>query len=254
MWFPAVFKLLHHATAGLTEARVTQRTAVHEHLAPCGTDSLLHFFGRSAGDALVALAMVVGTHVEVHVVVAVPPLDEFLGGIHHLSGSIGVALDGLDGLLGMDLCQQPAAGNDRMGLQQFERRVGAHLTRDDAQQVILNAQHVDGRELAILDDEVQRALKRLVLLSFPVETHTDGHRLERKRGFLGINRLKQQFAITLATPLYLPIYTAGHLPTATSSTIHAVVTIEHELHLWLIHDAHPHLRYLILVHIVIVYY
>ena len=82
---------------------------MHEHLAPRGAHSLLHLLGRGAGDSLVALAVVVGTHVKIHVVVAVPPLDQFLGGIHHLARSIGIALGWRDSLLGMDLRQQPTA-------------------------------------------------------------------------------------------------------------------------------------------------
>ena len=92
MRLPAILKFLHHAAARLAEASVAQGSAMHEHLSPRGTDGLLHLLGRGAGDALIALAVVVGAHVKVHMVVAVPPLDEFLGGIHHLSLAVRMAL------------------------------------------------------------------------------------------------------------------------------------------------------------------
>ena len=130
--------------------------------------------------------------------------------------------------------------------------MGAHLAGDDTQQVVLDAQHIDGRQFAILDDEVQSALKSLVLLAFPVETHADGHALERERSILAIDRLKQQFAITVALPFHLSIDTAGNLAAIAHGTIHTVVAIEHKLNHRLIHDAYPHLRYLFLFHIILV--
>ena len=180
MRFPAVLKLLHHTATRLAEACVAQRAALHEHLAPCGADGFCDLIGRGTGDALIALAVVVGTHVEIDMVVTIPPLDLFVGRIHHFARFVVIALGTMDSLLGVDLCQQPTARDHGVGLEQLERGIGAHLAGNHAQQVVLDTQHVDGRQLVILDDNVQSALEGLVLLALPVETHADGHCLERE--------------------------------------------------------------------------
>ena len=135
-----------------------------------------------------------------------------------------------------------------MGFQQFQRRMGTHLAGDDTQQVVLDTEHIDGRQFAVLDNEVEGAFEGLILLAFPVEAHADGHRLQGKRGVLGIYRLKQQVVVAVAVPLDLTVDTACRMVAAAGGTIHAVVTIEHEVNRRLVHDAHPHLRYLFLVH------
>ncbi len=109
--FPTILKLLHHAPARLRETRVAQLAVVHEHLPPCGLDGLPHGLGRGARDALIALAMVVGAHIKVSVVVVVPPLDEFVavvllrgteGGCQIVgSGTVGSLL----GIVGLNLRQ-----------------------------------------------------------------------------------------------------------------------------------------------------
>ena len=145
--------------------------------------------------------MVVGTHVEIHMVVTVPPLDEFLGGIHHLAWSIRVTV-GAIGLDAMDLGKKPATGNHGMGLEQFKGCISTHLTRDDAQQVVLNTEHVNRCQFSVLNNEAQSTLESLVLLTLPVETHADGHILERERGCIGVGRLEHQLVVAVAVPLH----------------------------------------------------
>ena len=106
LWLPAVFKFFKHTATRFREAGIAKVAAIHEHLAPCGFDSLLHRFGRGACYALIALAVVVGTHIEVDVVVAIPPfnfLSWLLGGFakHHIRSGTNFVF--------IDLSQKPAS-------------------------------------------------------------------------------------------------------------------------------------------------
>ena len=115
--------------------------------------------------------MVVGTHVEVHVVLAVVPFDALRVRID--TGRI-VHPRCLELLVLLDLREDPGAGNDAVGLEQFHGIGGRHLARDDAHQIVFDADAVDGRDLAVLDDEFQVVREKLGLLAVPVEIDTDG--------------------------------------------------------------------------------
>ena len=73
--FPAILELLEGTAAAFGEAGVAYLSTGHQYLAAGSGNGLLHYFGGGTRDALVALAMVVGTDVEVSVVFTVVPAD-----------------------------------------------------------------------------------------------------------------------------------------------------------------------------------
>ena len=103
------------------------------------------------GDALVALAVVVGTDVEDGVILAVVPANEFVVLFHEREERVAASILQLASLL--NLGQQPRTADDGVGLQQFERRRGRHLAGDDAGQVALDRQFVDGCDAVAFYDE-----------------------------------------------------------------------------------------------------
>ena len=90
----------------------------------------------------------------------------------------------MGGVAGAKLRDGPGAGNDGVGLEEFEAGAGAHLGGDDAEEVVLEADDVDGRHGAVLDDEFQRPGEGLFLFPFPVEilADLDAVELERRLG------------------------------------------------------------------------
>ena len=70
-----------------------------------------------AGDALIALAVVVGTHIEDGVILAVVPTDELVVALGEREEIVATALV-LFALL--YLCQQPRARYHRVGLEELE--------------------------------------------------------------------------------------------------------------------------------------
>ena len=75
---PAILKFLGHTTAALAEACVAYLATMAKHLSAGGLHRLRHALLRGTGDALVALAVVVGAHVEDGVVLAVVPSDDLV--------------------------------------------------------------------------------------------------------------------------------------------------------------------------------
>ncbi len=129
-----------------------------------------------------------------------------------------------------------------MGLEQFERSRGAHLAGNDAEQVILHGQHVDGGDATVFHNQFQCALECLVLLAFPVKTHADGHIAQRERGSVLVNGGEEQLVVATAAPLHLSIDTRGGLLATGYAAGHTIVAMKHKTQLRLAHHAHAHTR------------
>ena len=81
---PTILKLLHGAPAALGETGIADFVAIGQHLAVCTPDGLSHVAAGLHRDALIALTMVVGTHIEKRMVLTVVPFDEPVGDCRRL--------------------------------------------------------------------------------------------------------------------------------------------------------------------------
>ena len=241
LWFPAVFKFLIHSAAALREACIAKFATIGEHFAPSGIYGIAHALGALARDALITLAMVIGTHVEVHMVFAVIPLNHLVFATF-LASLVVLMLLG-DALVLVDLRQEPAARNHGMCLEQLERCSSTHLARNHTQQIIFHRQHIHSRELPVLHYQMQGTAESLVLLALPVEIHTDGNAFKLEEAIL--RRLKCNHIGNRAVPSHLPLGSdLGMLLSGHNSAIgKAIFAKKHEIHLRLIHYAYFHARY-----------
>ena len=171
-WFPDVPEAFHRTTAAFREAGVADGMLVGNHLSARRIDYLVHQTGGLAGDALVALAMVVGTHIEAGVLFTVVPADDLCR--RDKRGLI----PRIDKSVFLHLCQQPAAGDDGMCLEQLFGAGSTHLGGDHAPEVIFQCDDVDGGDALFFRDNLQRSLKTLVFPPFPVEVEADDHLLQ----------------------------------------------------------------------------
>ena len=185
-----------------------------EHLAARFGHGLLHCRPCGAGDALVALAMVVGANVEERVVVAVVPTYELAAVAHETEEAARITRVATAPL---HLAQQPAARDDGVRLEQFERGVGIHFRTDDAFKILLSGQFVDDHNLLLVGQQAQASAESLVLVALPVEAHADGNVLQREGG-IGAFGGKGKFAVDAAVPadgagIHLHALCAAHLAT-----------------------------------------
>jgi hypothetical protein len=112
------------AAAALGETRVANLAIGGEDLSARLAYGLSHVAAGLLGDALVALAMVVGAYVEDGVVLAVVPSDKHVV-LADEREEVVAALLRQPALL--HLGQQPRPRDDGMGLEQLQTRGGAHL-------------------------------------------------------------------------------------------------------------------------------
>ena len=136
--------------------------------------------------------MVVGTDVEEFVVLAVVPtqvFSRFFPGGKRRRRRLGKAA--------FDLRQQPTSRDDGMGFEKLRRRIGIHLRGNDAGQISLHIDLVDGDDALRRADELQGALEALVFVLLPMEIHTDSYLLEVECAFRCRWREKQ-FVIELS--------------------------------------------------------
>ena len=103
---PAVFILLAHSSATLTEACVTYLVAGHQNLSTCLFHGLCHMYARRFGYALIALAVVVGADIEYGMVASVVPAYEFVVLLYEREEVVAAPLLLVPALY---LCEQPAA-------------------------------------------------------------------------------------------------------------------------------------------------
>ena len=76
--------------------------------------------------------------------------------------------------------QSPTAAYHGVGFQELQVRGSAHLAADDAEEVVLNADIVDGQPLAafLVLCYSQSPAEGLVLTALPVKVLADGHPVE----------------------------------------------------------------------------
>ena len=173
--FPAILELLGHTTTALGEAGVANLIAIAENLTACGLERLLDSLAGLLGDALIALAMVVGTNIKDGMVFAVVPANEL---VVFLDKREEAVLLFLILLTATHLRQQPRTGDDGMSLEQLDASGSFHLAADNAGQILFDGQFVDSRNLIGLNHQLERAQEHLRLLALPMEIDTDGDIIE----------------------------------------------------------------------------
>ena len=100
----------------------------------------------------------------------------------------------------VELCQQPTAGNDGMGLEKFEGSRGRHLTGNDAGKVLFNRQQIDGTDFSVHRKETKCAPEGLCLLPFPMEVDANGDVKQREAAHFLLRRNKSKLTVCLAPP------------------------------------------------------
>ena len=191
--FPTILVFIGLPATTLAKASVANLSVVHQNLSASGIDSLCHLGIVCPGNALIALAMVVGTNVEDGMVFTVVPAD-----------ALSFAFDEGEEwcrtvcpfLTALHLGIKPTAGNDCCSLQELQRTTAFHFTADDTLQIILHGQNVDGNNLVFFDNKFQDTLEGLRLLSLPVETLSDGDIMQSERTFTS----EGQFLINVVAP------------------------------------------------------
>ena len=119
--FPAILELFGFAATALREAGIANLTIVSKNLSERLADGICHMLVVGLGDTLVALAMVVGTHIEDGMVFAIVPADEFIVFLDEREETV-VAILVLAALF--HLGKQPRARDNRMGLEELGRCSG----------------------------------------------------------------------------------------------------------------------------------
>ena len=122
--FPAILKLLGSTAATFGETRVAHLVVMHQQHATGGADSFGNGSIGCLGDALITLAVVVSAYIKDGMVFAVIPTDVFLPRLGEREETFVLSAHGLPFFY---LGEKPAARNDGMRFQQFQRRVGTHL-------------------------------------------------------------------------------------------------------------------------------
>ena len=115
--FPAILELLRLSATTLREARITDFILVCQNLSASGLNGLFYGRTRLFGDALITLAMVIGTDIEDGMVVAVVPANHLiilLDKREERSPTLFLSLT-----FG-HLRQEPRTGDDGMRLQEFQ--------------------------------------------------------------------------------------------------------------------------------------
>ena len=86
-----------------------------------------------------------------------------------------------------------------MGLEQGGAGRGAHLTGDDALEILLYGQDIDRLDAVAHGQQAERAAESLRLLTLPMKMHADGDILKRK-AILLTRRDKRQLLKATALP------------------------------------------------------
>ena len=194
--FPAVLELFGLAATAFVEAGIADLSVVGEHLSAGLGDGLCHMGVAGLGDALIALAVVVGTDVEDGMVFAVVPADDL---IIFLDEGEEAVVAVLVTLALLHLCQEPGTGDDGVGLEELDGGGGGHLAGDDAGEITFDGQLVDGYDLIGLDHDMEGAFELFGLLALPVEVDADGDVVEAERG-LGLLGGESEVAVLGAAP------------------------------------------------------
>ena len=132
-----------------------------------------------------------------------------------------------------------------MSLEQFERRCGAHLAGDDALEVLLHWQFVDGQHLVGLNQQSEGSGEGLRLMALPVEARTNGDVVQRERGIAG-QRGEAQLAVLLAPPQQAAFGQLYGLRAFDALALSLVETVQLEVDALCTDDAHRHRGHLAL--------
>ena len=144
----------------------------------------------------------------------------------------------------LHLRQDPRTRDDGVGLEKLDGGGRRHLAGDDAREVSFYRQLVDGHDLIGLDDDAQRALEHLGLLTFPVEVDADGDIVEREGGVRCLRR-EGEFAILCASPHNASLEERDGLRTRDHLTLGNVGLLEFEVYLLGRDDTHGYGRLLL---------
>jgi len=136
--FPHVFERFHCSATTFRKAGIANRSVIHERFAARFFNHGFYQGRRFFGNSLIALTMIVGAYVEVKMIFAVVPANEFGG--RPIFGSIIVGYR----FVFRGLSQQPTARNDGMRLElTVSNLVAAHFGRNHAGEVIFERNNVD---------------------------------------------------------------------------------------------------------------
>jgi len=154
--FPYLLEGFGHSATALGEAGIAHLAVVDQYQSGGLIDRFLDQIAGLAGDALVALAVVVCTNIKQGMVFPVPPTDvSFIRFVYGL-----VIFAGLPDLLPFyHLGNEPGAGGDRMRFQELHAAGCAHFRGDDTDQVIFQREYIDGMEALPLPQQHQRSFE-----------------------------------------------------------------------------------------------
>ena len=110
-------ELLGNATAALTEAGIAYLAIIHQDLSASGLDSFHNMDVICLRDTLVALTMVIGAYIKDGMVVTIVPAYQLIIFLHEREETIAARRLTLPLL---HLGQQPTAGDNGMGLEEFQ--------------------------------------------------------------------------------------------------------------------------------------
>ena len=210
---------------------------VLQHLPLRGLHGFLHAGVGRTRHALVALTVVVGADVEERVVFAVAPADELVLRLDEREEGRTLAFVALATLLHLGV--EPRARDDGCSLEEFLRTGGFHLAGDDAHEIVLHGQLVDGHDLFLIHDEAQAPLEGLRLLTLPVELHADGHIREREGGVITHGR-ELQVAVELPVPPDAALFADDGLLARHRLSFGGILAVDMEAQRGRRHDAHAH--------------
>ena len=231
---PARGIVLGDAAAAFGEAGIADFALAGKHQTARGEHGFDDGGAGLARDALVALAMVVGTDIKEGVVLAVVPTDKFVLLAHkgeeatRASCTLAVA---------QHLVEEPTARHYGVGAEEFERSGRLHLRTDDADEILLHGQFVDDNEHLLFDNDTQRAAEGLRFAALPVELLADGHIFKGKGARFVFGR-KGEFAIEIAVPEDTTVATLCRLAAAQGITLGDIVLVEGKGDMILAHNAH----------------
>ena len=178
--------------------------------------------------------MVVGTHIEDGVVLAVVPADELIV----LTGEGEEAIGGTLCLAPfLHLSQQPGTRDDSMSLEKFQSCRGPHLAGDHTLKIALHRQLVDGAHLTFLYYEVECPQESLRLLALPVEVDSNGDIGDGEGGRVDMG-MEDQLTVKVALPADGTVGKANHLGASDVGALGLIGGIQCEVHLTATHDTH----------------
>ena len=114
--FPTILELLSLSTTALREAGIAYLVAIGQNLSSGGADGFYHMGIIRLSDTLIALTMIIGTHIEDGVILTVVPADDLIIFLDKREETVAAVLS-LLALL--HLSQEPRTGDDGMSLEEL---------------------------------------------------------------------------------------------------------------------------------------